>query len=127
MICAKIEAELAELEDMELDDDSNSNPVYNGMSETGKKFMDIGYENAKVEAQAEQKFAEKAGVTKITTANGEYTEIKNASEIYKHPDYQERVTALSMEMYKPGKSDPQLVYEKAQAMQEYLEGKLKLK
>jgi hypothetical protein len=34
-----------------------------------------------------------------------------------------------MEMYKPGKSDPQMVYEKAQAqaMQEYLEGKLKLK
>lgn len=124
-----IRPELAELEDMELDDDSNSNPVYNGMSETGKKIMDIGYENAKAEAQAEQKFAEKAGVTKTTTANGEYTEVKNASEIYKHPDYQERVTALSMEMYKPGKSDPQLVYEKAQAqaMQEYLEGKLKLK
>ena len=124
-----IRPELAELEDIELDDDSNSNPVYNGMSETGKKIMDIGYENAKAEAQAEQKFAEKAGVTKITTANGEYTEIKNASEIYKHPDYQERVAALSMEMYKPGKSNPQLVYEKAQdqAMQEYLEGKLKLK
>lgn len=124
-----IRPELAELEDMELDDDSNSNPVYNGMSETGKKVMDIGYENAKAEAQAEQKFAEKAGVTKTTTANGEYTEVKNASEITNHPDYQERVTALSMEMYKPGKSDPQMVYEKAQAqaMQEYLEGKLKLK
>ncbi len=124
-----IRPELAELEDLELDDDSNSNPVYNGMSETGKKIMDIGYENAKAEAQAEQKFAEKAGITKTTTANGEYTEVKNASEIYTHPDYQERVTALSMEMYKPGKSDPQLVYEKAQAqaMQEYLEGKLKLK
>lgn len=124
-----VRPELAELEDMELDDDSNSNPVYNGMSETGKKIMDIGYENAKAEAQAEQKFAEKAGVTKTATANGEYTEVKNASEIYKHPDYQERVTALSMEMYKPGKSDPKLVYEKAQAkaMQEYLEGKLKLK
>lgn len=124
-----VRPELAELEDMELDDDSNSNPVYNGMSETGKKIMDIGYENAKAEAQAEQKFAEKAGVTKTATANGEYIEVKNAAEIYKHPDYQERVTTLSMEMYKPGKSDPQMVYEKAQAqaMQEYLEGKLKLK
>lgn len=77
----------------------------------------------------EQAPAKKIEVTKTKTDAGELSEVKNSGDVYSHPDFQERVTALSMEMYKPGKSDPQIVYEKAQAkaMQEYLEGKLKLK
>ena len=77
----------------------------------------------------EQAPAKKIEVTKTKTDAGELIDIKNSENVYNHPDFQERVTALSMEMYKPGKSDPQMVYEKAQAkaMQEYLEGKLKLK
>jgi len=77
----------------------------------------------------EQAPAKKIEVTKTKTDAGELIDIKNSENVYSHPDFQERVTALSMEMYKPGKSDPQMVYEKAQAkaMQEYLEGKLKLK